>query len=297
MFSRPGVSGFGANATAEQVAAGLDLQGKTVLVTGSNSGLGLESARVLASRGARIIGTARTVDKAREALTGMRDAVPVSCELSEPASVRAAVETIRKEGSIDALICNAGIMALPKPEPKYGLDLQFLTNHIGHFILVTGLLETLAEEGRVVMLSSSAHEMAPAEGIDFDDLDGSKRYSSWRNYGQSKLANLLVARELARRFQGTRRTANAVHPGVIRTNLGRHLGLMANVLAVASPLFLKNVGEGAATQVFVAAHPGMGANGEYWADCNVRKSSANGRDMALAARLWAESEKIVSRLP
>jgi len=296
LFSRSGPTGFGYASTAAQVADSLDLTGRSVLITGVNSGLGLEMARVIAGRGARVIGLARTEAKATDALAGLPAFVPVACELSEPSSVRAAVERVRAEGPIDALVCNAGIMALPGPEPKYGIELQFLTNHLGHFALVTGLLDRLTDDGRVVMLSSSAHQMAPSVGIDFDDLDGSRRYKSWRNYGQSKLANLLVARELARRFQGSARTANAVHPGVIHTGLGRHLGFMGNLMALGAPLFLKTVGQGAATQTYVAVHPAMTANGEYWVDNNVARSTALGRDMALAARLWEESERLLAAL-
>ncbi len=296
LFSRPGPTGFGYTSTAEQVLDGVDLTGRTMVVTGCNSGLGLEMARVAAARGARVVGTARTEAKAAEALAGLPGAVPVACELSEPASVRAAAARIATEGPVHALVANAGIMALPKPEAKYGLDLQFLTNHLGHFILVTGLLDHLADDGRVVMLSSSAHTMAPSEGIDFDDLDGSRRYKPWRNYGQSKLANLLVARELARRFAGTGRTANAVHPGVIHTNLGRHMGPMASMLSVASPLFLKTIPQGTATQTYVALHPKNTVNGEYGSDCNVAASSARGADLALAARLWEESERLAAAL-
>ena len=128
-------------------------------------------------------------------------ATPVACELAEPASVRAAVAKIKSlKVPIDGIICNAGIMALPTLNQAYGYELQFFTNHIGHFILVTGLIDSLAASGRVTMLSSRAHEAAPKGGIEFDNLSGEKGYSAWRAYGQSKLANLLFAKELARRF-------------------------------------------------------------------------------------------------
>src|SRR5688572_9284239 len=176
-----GESGFGWGSTAEQVTEGLDLRGRTVLVTGSNSGIGLETVRVLGLRGAQVIAAARTEDKARGAIQGLAgDFVPVSCELSDPASVRACVDTVKKHGRrLDALICNAGIMALPKLERAFGYELQFFTNHIGHFMLVTGLLDALAENGRVVVLSSAAHGSAPPGGIQFDNLSGEKGYWSW----------------------------------------------------------------------------------------------------------------------
>lgn len=297
---RRGASGFGYASTAEEVTEGLDLSGKNILITGVNSGLGLESARVLAKRGARIFGLARSRDKARDALEPLGSQhVPVACELADPASVKAAVATLREEGSkLDVLLCNAGIMALPERELAYGHELQFFTNHVGHFILVTGLLDSLSDTGRIVMLSSSAHTMAPPAGIQFDDLSFEKGYRPWTAYGQSKLANLLFARSLAKRLRGTKKTANAVHPGVIATNLGRHMSPAMRVLSpIASALAMKNVHEGAATQCYVATHPSLASvSGEYFADCNVSKSSRHSRDEALGERLYTLSESIVAGL-
>lgn len=297
LFKGKGPTGFGYGSTAEQVTEGLDLSGKRYLVTGCNSGLGAETARVLALRGATVVGAARTLDKAAAALSALSgEHEPVAVELSEPASVRAAVDSVRQGAVLDGIIANAGIMALPKRQVQHGLELQFLTNHIGHFILVTGLLDHLTEDARVVILSSSAHTMA-RDGIDLDDLASEKTYSAWGAYGRSKLSNLLFARSLAQRFEGTQRTANAVHPGVIATNLGRHMGAMNALMAVASPLFMKSIPQGAATQVYVATHPDAASvSGEYWFDCNVKPSSAPGRDMDLAERLWVKTEEIVAGL-
>ena len=300
-FLANGPSGFGYGSTAEEVTAGLSLAGKTVLVTGCNSGLGLEALRVLALRGARVVGTARTVEKARTACAGVGGTtVPLACELTDPASVRACVAAVIHQGiKLDALICNAGIMALPKLEKAHGLELQFFNNHIGHFILVTSLLPQLSERGRVVMLSSAAHVMAPRAGIEFDNLAGEKSYSAWPAYGRSKLANILFAGELARRFAGTAKTANAAHPGVISTNLGRHMNPVAAAsMALVAPLFLKNAAQGAATGVYAAAHPDAASiSGAYFADCNVAKARADAYDAKLAGRLWDASEKIVAQLP
>ncbi len=300
MFKSKGPSGFGYGSTAEQVTQGLNLEGKTYLVTGCNSGLGEETLRVLSLRGARVVGTARTVEKAKAACDAVKGpTVPVACELSDPKSVRACVETLKRDNvKLDGIICNAGIMALPKLEQAFGYELQFFTNHIGHFMLVTGLLGQLTDTGRVVMLSSSAHSMAPKEGIQFDNLSGAKGYNDWANYGQSKLANLLFAKELARRFAGTKKTANAVHPGVIRTNLGRHMNPVANfVFGLVGPLVLKNVPQGAATQVFVATHPSVeSVTGEYFADSNVAKPRRDANDEAMAKKLWDVSEKIVAEV-
>jgi WW domain-containing oxidoreductase len=299
-FASKGKSGFGYNSTAEEVTEGLSLDGKTMLVTGCNSGLGLETMRVLAMRGARVAGTARSLDKAKEACASVKgETVPLACELSDPESVRACVAEVKKQNlRLDAIICNAGIMALPELEKAHGYELQFFTNHIGHFILVTGLLDQLTDTGRVVMLSSSAHTQAPTGAVQFDNLDGSKGYSAWANYGQSKISNLLFAKELARKFEGTKKTANAVHPGVIATNLGRHMnaGLRLGLNAFAG-LLLKTTPQGAATQVYVATSPKLAdVSGEYFADCNVSTPREDATDPTIAKKLWEKSEEIVAAL-
>ncbi|UJR79492.1 SDR family oxidoreductase [Sandaracinus amylolyticus] len=303
MFAGKGPSGFGYGSSAEDVTEGISLAGKTILVTGCNSGLGLETMRVLAKRGAHVIGTARTAEKAREAGKSVQgETSGFACELSDPRSVRACVDAVKATGrKLDAIIANAGIMALPKREVAHGIELQLFTNHFGHFMLVTGLLDALADDGRVVIVSSDAHRNAPKETIRFDDLGAEKSYSPWTAYGQSKIANILFAKELARRFaaSGSKRTANALHPGVIRTNLSRHMNpVTALALAVAGPIALKSVGEGAATECFLATHPSLaGVSGEYFADCNVAKPRADARDPEIAKKLWARTEEIVAALP
>ena len=300
-LKRPGPSGFGYGSTAEQVTDGLSLVGKTILITGCNSGLGYEAMRVLALRGARVIGTARTLEKAQAACASVHgDTIPLACELAEPASVRACVAAVKAANwQLDAIIANAGIMMLPKLHLAFGLELQFFTNHIGHFILVTGLLDQLTATGRVVMLSSAAHMQAPKGGIAFDNLNGEKGYVSWKQYGQSKMANLLFAKELARRFAGTQRTANAVHPGVIQTNLGRHMHPVARFFfGLTDKIALKSAAQGAATEVYVAVHPAAATlSGEYFADCNVAKPRRDANDAELAKKLWQVSEDIVAKLP
>jgi WW domain-containing oxidoreductase len=300
LFTANGPNGFGYGTTAERVTQGMSLAGKTMLVTGCNSGLGLETMRVLALRGAKVVGTARTIEKAQAACASVTgETVPQACELSDPASVRACVASVEAAGiRLDAMICNAGIMGLPKLQRVHGYEAQFFTNHIGHFILVTGLLGQLTEAGRVVMLSSTAHTRAKQGGIEFDNLDGGKGYDPWRFYGQSKFANLLFAKELARRLAGTQRTANAVHPGVIRTNLIRHNPVLNLAAAVFSPLVLKTVAQGAATQVYVATNPALATvSGEYFADCNLATPRADALSTTTAERLWEVSEQIVAALP
>ena len=297
MFKGKGPSGFGYGSTAEDVTEGLDLSGKTILLTGCNSGIGQETLRVLVKRGAHVIAAARTVEKARAACDEVGgETTPVSCELSEPASVQAAAARVKALGRpLNAIICNAGIMALPKLNLQHGYELQFFTNHIGHFLLVTSLLDQLADDGRVVMVSSSAHHNAPKAGIQFDNLDGKRGYSPWANYGQSKLANVLFANALAKRFRGTAKTANSLHPGVIHTNLARSMNPIARVaLSIGAPLVLKSTAEGAATQTYLAVHPAVaGVSGKYFADCNESHTSSHGRDDAMADKLWETSERIV----
>ncbi len=293
---RRGASGFGHASTAEEVTENIDLSGKTVVITGANSGLGAETARVLALRGAKIIALARTQEKAALAASELPGAIGVACELSQPESVLACVKTIAElDLKIDILICNAGIMALPALEQMHGMELQFLTNHVGHFLLVRGLLDILSDDARVVMLSSLGHKLAK-RGLELDNLSGEKDYSSWRAYGRSKLANLLLAVHLADKFQGSNRTANAVHPGVIRTNLGRHLHPVLNGLyALSGAVYAKAVEQGAATTCYVATQPALkSVTGKYFSDCNLAKTSPFGRDSALAAQLWKVSEQIAS---
>jgi NAD(P)-dependent dehydrogenase (short-subunit alcohol dehydrogenase family) len=188
-------------------------------------------------------------------------------------------------------------MALPKLQQECGYELQFFTNHIGHFILVTGLLDSLSEDARVVMLSSEGHRLA-TRGVELDNLSGEKSYARWRAYGRSKLANLLFAVELASRFEGTKRTANAVHPGVIRTNLGRHMnGVMNAGYAAVDAIYAKNIPQGAATTCYVATNALLGSqSGAYFSDCNVAKASRNGRNREMAEQLWQASEELVANL-
>jgi WW domain-containing oxidoreductase len=297
----PGPNGFGYATTAEEVTRGLDLGGRSILVTGCNSGLGLETVRALGLRGARVIGTGRTVERAREgcAVAGGQ-ALPLACELTDPASVRACVAAVARDGApLAAIICNAGVMALPKLTQAFGYELQFFGNHVGHFMLVTGLLDRLAPDGRVVMTASRAHRRAPPAGIDLDNLSGERGYDPWSAYGRSKLANILFSNELAKRLGAGGKTSNAVHPGVIATGIGRNLPALSRAaFRVAGPLVLKTPAQGAATQCYVAVHPEVATvTGAYFSDCNRAEPLPIARDAALAARLWEETERIVARLP
>jgi len=293
-------SRFGRRSTAKEVTSGLDLSGKTVLITGCNSGLGFESMRVLSRRGAHVIGLSRTRAKAVDAAAEVgADITPVACDLSDFDSVVSATREIEALGRpIDVLMCNAGIMALPQLQQKYGLELQFVTNHLGHFILVNRLLERLIEApaGRVVVVSSLGHLTSVPGGINFRNLSGEQGYSPFTFYGQSKLANLLMSNELARRLEGSRATSNAIHPGVIMTPLMRNLGsLRANLSKIASFPFSRSVQQGAATQCYVATAPALeGVSGHYFANCNPAIKSIHGKNPELARRLWDVSEELTA---
>jgi WW domain-containing oxidoreductase len=296
-----GKSGFGYGSTSTEIASGIDLTGQTWILTGCTSGIGANTLEVLVKQGAHVVCLARAQEKAEAAGKAVGpETTGIGCELAEPASVRSAVASIRDlNRPIDGIICNAGIMMLPKRTVVHGLELQFLTNHVGHFILVTGLLDLLTDAARVVMLSSYGHTMTYRQGIRLDDLDAAGGYSATGAYGQSKLANLLFANELATRLPKPDQRAHSVHPGVIATNLGRHLPTVAQVgfKAVGNLLTNKTVPQGAATTLYAAIHPdGATTNGTYFADCNVARPSKYGRDAELAKRLWERTEELVAQL-
>lgn len=298
------VSLFGDESTAEEVTAGLDLHGKTALVTGATSGLGLETMRVLALRGAHVIATGRTLDKAKAACDSVQGrTTPVALELERWDTIVSATDLIKTLGMpIDMLICNAGIMALPQLEQVYGLEKQFVVNHLGHFILTNRLLPQVqaAPRGRVVVVSSLGYQWAPAGGIEFDNLDGSRDYEPNKMYGQSKLANGLFSLELSRRLReaGSSATSNAVHPGIILTNLGRHFDPWKRTMGrLIGWTFMKTIPEGAATTCYVATSAALaGVSGYYFENCNpvVPMSGKHMDDVVLAQKLWQKSTELVS---
>lgn len=286
------MSEFGFQSTAEEVTAGLDLSGQRWLITGVNSGLGFETARVLSLRGAHIIGAARTAEKASAALGQLSGpGTAVACELSDLSSVRAAVASV--DGSLDGIIANAGIMALPVLQQRDGVELQFFTNHVGHFVLLNGLVDQLTPTGRVVILSSAAHYNA--KGLELDNLSGEVRYHPWRMYGRSKLANILYASALARRL-APGQTANSLHPGVIQTNLARHVADAEGMFArLRARVRLKTVAQGAATQCYVATHPELASvTGKYFSDCAVKTPASMARSAEQEDALWTATAELVS---
>lgn len=296
----PPPNNFDGSSTAEQVTQGIDLSGKTIAITGANSGLGLETMRVLALRGAHVIGIARTQAKAETACASVTGTTtPMYLDLADWSSVVACADRIKAlDIPLDGLVTNAGIMALPELELTNGVERQFAINHLGHFILINQLREPVlaAPEGRFTILSSLAHRRAD-KGIEFDNLDGSQHYDPWGAYGVSKLANALCSLELARQLSDTSATSNSVHPGVIQTNLGKHLPAWQQFAAkLIGWTFMKDIPEGAATTCYVASSPDLkGVRGFYFADCNVNEGETPYiRDEAMARKLWTVSEELTA---
>ncbi len=289
------MSQFGFASTAEEVTEGIDLTGTTWLITGANSGLGRESARVLGKRGAYIIALARTAEKARLALDELGiEGTGVACELSNLDSVRSAVAELSGV-TLDGILANAGIMALPELRQTAGIEQQLFVNHVGHFLLVTSLVDQLTDTGRVVVLSSGAHRMAK-RGLELDNTSGETDYHDWRMYGRSKLANILFTRSLARKFaeSGSQRTANCLHPGVIRTNLARHIEDRDAMFQQLENI-MKTVEQGAATQCYVATSPDLAqTSGVYFNNCAPEEPIPAALDDQLADDLWAWTEQVVA---
>ena len=314
------MSKFGFSSTADEVLEGKDLSDRTILVTGGYSGLGRETARALAAKGAHVIVSGRDATKLSAAADEIATATSgkvdtLVCDLASLASIRAAGEEARDRfNHIDVLINNAGVMAAPFGHTADGFETQFGTNHLGHFLLTKELMP-LIEQGsqqRIVNLSSRGHHIAP---VDFYDPNFENRdYDPWQAYGSSKTANILFAMGLEQRFGDTGIHAYALHPGGIHTNLGRHMSeadmaaLMERIRKNAEktgeqPQPFKTIPQGAATTCWVATADELeGRGGLYAEDCHVAKvddTSASGGvrsyavDPANADRLWALSEKLV----
>lgn len=293
---------FNANSTAAEVAAGTDLDGKIAVVTGCTSGIGFETMRVLADRGAYVLGTSRSIERAEAACRRVAGlTTPLALELGDRNSVVACADAVRSlQSPVDILICNAGYRGGGNErELVDGVEKHFAVNHLGHFLLVNRLLDRLffAWQGRVVVVASRAsYTKAPRQGILFDDLAMDTDYSDATAYGHSKLANVLYSQGLARRLLGTRITSNSLHPGVINTEIDRNLNPVLQYLFGALTLVSgKSVEEGAATSCYVATSPLLGAtSGEYFEDCNaVTIPDSHHGDSAMSDRLWDLSAKLL----
>ena len=281
-----------------------DQSGRTAVVTGANSGIGWDTARALAAKGARVVLGCRHETKGRDAEERIRRRVPnadvrfEALDLGSLASVRRFAEKLAaEEAHLDLLVNNAGVMMTPRGKTADGFETQFGTNHLGHFALTGLLLDKVrvAPGARVVTLSSLIHFTGR---IDFDDLQAERSYDPSRAYGQSKLANLLFARELARRFQaaGIPALSVAAHPGSTRTELQRHSRLMAAAVRLVSQL----PPQGALPSLYAATAPDV-RGGEYFGPSRAfgmlgppdrARSSPRSQDVATARRLWEVSEQL-----
>ena len=295
------VGPFGAESTGEEVTEGLDLSGRVALVTGCNSGLGYETMRVLALRGAHVLGTGRTMEKAAAACASVTGkATPLVLELSDFQSAVDCAGAVAELGLVpDILICNAGINTFGELELVNGIEKIFAVNFLGHFILVNRLLPMMldANAGRIVHVSSrSGYRQAPAVGIDFDNLRGEKLFDAGEAYGRSKLANALFSLQLAERLQDSGLTSNAIHPGLVQTNIARTAPtLLRSAFEMFGGVIAKSPAEGAATQLYVATNPRLeGVSGAYFEDCNPVQVSGNNHmfDRAMAQRLWSVAQEM-----
>lgn len=302
-------SGFDEKATASEVLDRLDLSGKSAVVTGGHSGLGLEASKALAGAGASVIVAARNPDAALAATDGIAGVSVEALDLADLASVHAFAESILASGRhIDILINNAGVMACPETRIGPGWEAQFATNHLGHFALTNLLWPALEGGARVVSVSSSGHQLSP---IRWDDVQFERGYDKWLAYGQAKTANVLFAVHLDRLGRRAGVRAFSLHPGKILTPLQRHLtqdemigaGWIDANGVLADPTF-KTPEQGAATAVWAATSRRLDSlGGLYCEDCDVagRTESDDGseagvRDYAVdpdqAARLWRLSAEL-----
>jgi NAD(P)-dependent dehydrogenase (short-subunit alcohol dehydrogenase family) len=297
-------SGFGADATAEQVTEGLDLRGKLAVVTGCTSGIGFETMRVLAKRGVNVVGTSRSKTRAEEACRKViGSTIAAQLDLADFDSVARCADDIHTLRSpIDILINNAGYRGGGNERQLInGVEKHFVINHLGHFILTNRLMDRLymSTQGRIVNVASrAAYRGAPDEGIWFDDLAMSSEYSDSLAYGQSKLANVLFSLKLAELLRGTRITTNSLHPGVINTDIDRNLNPITRFgFGVLTALKGKTIEEGAATSCYVATSNKLGnISGRYFEDCDAITIENKGhmQDMAMADKLLQKSIELTA---
>lgn len=275
------------------------IDGKVVIVTGANTGIGRETALDLAKRGAKVYLACRDLTKAEATKVdivqqaGNENVFVMKLDLTSLESVRQFVTDFKKcETRLHILINNAGVMAIDgRQMTKDGLEMQIGTNHFGHFLLTILLLDTLKESApaRIINVSSGAHKFG---AMNRNDLQSEKCYSKWSAYCQSKLANVLFTRELSNRLVGTNVTANSLHPGAVRTELARNWTMMQYVLS-AFQSFTKTPKSGAQTSIMLAVDPDLeGVTGKYFADCAIEKESKAAQSDETAAWLWDVSERV-----
>ncbi len=287
---------FHGRSTADEVLAGRDLRGRTILVTGASAGIGLETARALAAVGARVLLACRTAEGADATVRSIRarhpdaDLVPVLLDLASLDGVRRAASDL-PVSKLDVVICNAGLFTPRYEETADGIEKTVGVCHFGHFLLVTSLVDRLRAAGksRVVMVSSESHRFPSTLRFDRFPLDRA-RYQGLVAYGQAKLCNVLFANELGRRHASDGIVASSLHPGsLIGTSIFRD-SIAAKALALAARPFTKTLEQGAATTVYCAVDPSLeGVTGRYYSDCAEKPASAFAGDAGAARELWERS--------
>ncbi len=275
------------------------LLNKIAVVTGANSGMGFATARAFLDEDATVIMLCRDEKRGKEAYKkllsdGNSRTYLILCDLGDYASVRAFSKQVHEMfDHLDILVNNAGFISLDRQETKEGLEKQFGINHIGHFLLTTELLDMMGEGARIVNVASGAHKTGK---IHFDDINLTKGFNVVKAYSQSKLANVLFTRELARRVADRGITVNCCHPGAVATNIGidRKTGFGKTITGMLKPFF-RTPEEGARTAIFLATDDSVkDISGEYFYDCKIAKSSKRSKDPELAKKLYEFSEKLLS---
>ncbi|WOL10850.1 short-chain dehydrogenase TIC 32, chloroplastic [Canna indica] len=316
LIGSAGASGFGSKSTGEEVtAAAPDLRSVTAIITGATSGIGAETARVLAMRGARLVLPARNLKAAEETKIRIEEEFPdasivvLLLDLSSLSSVRCFVSRfLALRLPLNLLINNAGMFSYDFSVSEDGVEMTFATNYLGPFLLTKLLLNKMVEtaretgiQGRIVNITSATHTWFSGDCLSCLDLMTHKKipYSRSQAYALSKLANVLHTKELAERLKqmDANVTANCVHPGVVRTRLNRDReGFIIDFVFFLSSKFLKTIPQAAATTCYVATHPRLaGESGKYFIDCNEVAPSAAASSPAKAARLWRGSEAMIDR--
>ncbi|RZC91468.1 hypothetical protein C5167_027531 [Papaver somniferum] len=310
-----GASGFGSRSTADQVTSACpDLRSITAIITGATSGIGAETARVLAKRGARLVIPARSIKTAEETRARILMEVPdseiivMSLDLSSQSSVRNFVSDFESLNlPLNLLINNAGKFSHDYGITEDGIEMTFATNYLGHFLLTNLLLNKMIEteketgvQGRIVNVSSSIHSWFSGDGLGYLELitKNKSHYDATRAYALSKLANVLHTKELAQRLKKMEAnvTANCVHPGIVRTRLTRDReGIVTDLAFFLASKLLKTIPQAAATTCYVATHPRViGVSGKYFSDCNEASPSKLGASAGEASRLWSFSESMTT---
>ena len=276
------------------------MDNKLAIVTGANSGMGMATVEALSDEGAKVIMLCRSEKRGKEALQKLsenkdRQIELMLCDLGDYASIRSFVSRVKeKYKKLDVLVNNAGFISLDRQVTKEGLERQFGINHIGHFLLTTELVDIMDRGSRIVNVASGAHKTGK---IHFDDINLTRGYNVIKGYSQSKLANVLFTRELARRLKDRGITVNCCHPGAVATNIGidRDTGFGKTITSLLKPFF-QTPAEGARTAIFLATDESVkDITGEYFYRCRIANSSRRSKDMELAKRLYEFSEQLVSR--